>query len=449
MIINLKTPFQIEKIQMTKLSILFLCVFLNTSYQNDDLDKEFSNYEKERVQLSIPPNTYSYQYNFASIVSIDSLILFKTFYEKYDSIFKKFDRSTLSLDDKINLDHIQYIVSLQLRRFSLEMNFKQRNETISKLGLYTLNDHENWYRYYAKLYTSVETDPDEMFKYGEAEVKKAKEEINRIQKQMGYEYRDKDFYTYLKSEKFYLTKTNKIEKKYREKESVIRKNLHKLFENTEVPEFIITPSDYTSSTMSPGEYSRSKKSFVYNFSNGKQNVRLMSFLIIHEGIPGHHYQFSLLAKNKINKPAFTENISYSGNTEGWASYTETLGKELGQYQSPEEELSKWEWDLVRSLRHMLDIGIHYYGWSTDKAFAFWNENVKGQDDIAYREITRVIYWPGQSLSYKIGARKIEELKSRLHVTDSTIKKFHSVFLSFSGEPLEVIEKNIVQAYNGR
>ena len=161
-----------------------------------------------------------------------------------------------------------------------------------------LKDHENWYRYYAKLYTSVETDPDEMFKYGEAEVKKAKEEINRIQKQMGYENRDNDFYTYLKSEKFYLTKTNKIENKYRGKESVIRKNLHKLFENTEVPEFIITASDYTSSTMSPGEYVRSKNSFVYNFKDGKQNVRLMSFLIIHEGIPGHHYQFSLLNKKQ-------------------------------------------------------------------------------------------------------------------------------------------------------
>ena len=434
---------------MTKLSILFLCVFLNTSYQNDDLDKEFSNYEKERVQLSIPRNVFSYQQNFASIASIDNLLLFKKFYEKYDSIFKKIDRSNLSLDDKINLDHIQYIISFQLKRFSLEMNFKQQNETIPKLGLYMLKDHENWYRYYAKLYTSVDTDPDEMFKYGEAEVKKAKEEINRIQKQMGYEYRDKDFYTYLKSEKFYLTKTNKIEKKYREKESVIRKKLHKLFENTEVPEFIITASDYTSSTMSPGEYVRNKNSFVYNFSDGKQNVRLMSFLIIHEGIPGHHYQFSLLAKNRINKPAFTENVSYTGNSEGWACYTESLGKELGQYRSPEEELSKWEWDLVRSLRLMLDVGIHYYGWSTDKAFAFWNENIKGQDDIAYREITRVIYWPGQSLSYKIGARKIEEFKNRLHVTDSTIKKFHSVFLSFAAEPLEVIEKNIAEVYNIR
>jgi uncharacterized protein (DUF885 family) len=98
---------------------------------------------------------------------------------------------------------------------------------------------------------------------------------------------------------------------------------------------------------------------------------------------------------------------------------------------------------------MLDVGIHYYGWSMEKAFAFWNEIAKGMQDISYREITRVLYWPGQSLAYKIGAMKIEEFKTRLHVTDATIKKFHSVFLSFSAEPLEVIERNIEDMYNTR
>lgn len=202
---------------MTKFSILFLCLFLNTSYQNDDLDKEFFNYESERSQLNIPGYGFGYQWNFATIAPIDTLLLFKKFYEKHDSILKKFDRNKLSINDKINLDHLQYIVSLQLKRFSLEINFEKQKDTVSALGLYRLRDHEHWYRYYAKLYTSLETDPDEMFKYGEAEVKRVNAEINRIQKQLGYENRDKDFYTYLKSEKFYLTKTNKIEKKIQRK----------------------------------------------------------------------------------------------------------------------------------------------------------------------------------------------------------------------------------------
>jgi uncharacterized protein (DUF885 family) len=329
------------------------------------------------------------------------------------------------------------------------MNFEQQNETIPNKGLYMFKDHKDWYRYYAKLYTSLEIEPDDMFKYGEAEAKKANAEITRIQKQMGYEHRNDDFYTYLKSEKFYLTKTNKIEKKFREKEKAIRNNLYKLFENITVPNFDIIASQNTDPMMSPGIYINGQTRFVYNFREGRQNVRAMGFLIIHEGIPGHHYQYSLQLKDRINKPAFAQNVSYSGNFEGWASYTENLGKELGQYQTPEEELSKWEWDLVRSIRLMLDVGINYYGWSMEKAIAFWNENIKGQDDIAYREITRVIYWPGQSLSYKIGAMKIEEFKSRLHVTDTTIKRFHSVFLSFSAEPLEVIERNIGEVYNAR
>ena len=399
--------------------------------------------------MNIPHYGYSYQQNFANIASIDNLILFKRFYEKYDSLFKRFDRSKLSIDGKINLDHLQYIVSLQLRRFSLEINFRQQNDTISNKGLHTFKDNKDWYRYYAKLYTSIEMDPDAMFKYGEAELKKVNAEINRIQKQMGYENRSDDFYSYLKSEKFYLTKTNKIEKKYREKESVVRKNMHKLFEHTTVPEFAVTASYDSYPMMSPGVYLPGQNRFIYNFRDGRQNTRAMAFLIIHEGIPGHHYQHSIRLKNRINKPAFTHNVSYSGNFEGWASYTENLGKELGLYQTPEEELSKWEWELVRSLRLMVDVGIHYYGWSGEKALAFWNENIKGQDDIAYREVTRVIYWPGQSLAYKIGAMKIEEFKTRLHVTDTTLKKFHSVFLSFSAEPLEVIERNIREVYNAR
>ena len=290
---------------MTRFSILFLCLFQNTNYQNDNLDKGFSNYEKERAQLNIPRYTYSYQANFANIASIDNLVLFKKF------------------------------------------------------------------------------------------------------------------------------------------------NLHKLFEYTSVPKFAISAWQNASPMTSPASYMPGQNRFVYNFSEGRQNVRTMDWLLIHEGIPGHHYQFSLRSKNRVKKPAFTENVSYSGNFEGWACYAENLGKELGQYQTPEEELSKWEWDLVRSLRLMLDVGLHYYGWSIEKAIVFWNEKIKGQDDIAYREIMRVIYWPGQSLSYKIGAMKIEEFKTRLHVTDKTIKKFHSVFLSFSSEPLAVIERSIGEMYDAR
>jgi hypothetical protein len=114
---------------MTKLSLLILYVLLSTSYQIDSLDKEFSNYEEERVQLNIPRYGYNYLENFANIAPIDHLVLFKKFYEKYDSVFKKFDRSNISINDKINLDHIQYIISLPTKKINTRSEF-QSSKTI-------------------------------------------------------------------------------------------------------------------------------------------------------------------------------------------------------------------------------------------------------------------------------------------------------------------------------
>ena len=94
----------------------------------------------------------------------------------------------------------------------------------------------------------------------------------------------------------------------------------------------------------------------------------------------------------------------------------------------------------------MDVGIHYYGWSEGRALQYWKEHIAGEDDIAEREITRVTNWPGQALSYKVGASQIEAFKQQLHISSATIRDFHRVFLNFSCEPLEVIQLNIEEAY---
>lgn len=134
---------------------------------------------------------------------------------------------------------------------------------------------------------------------------------------------------------------------------------------------------------------------------------------------------------------------YSGNAEGWGCYVEYLGKELGLYQQPAAELGKWEWDLVRSARVVLDVGIHDRGWTHAQALAYWQANVPGQDDIAEREINRVTNWPGQCLSYKVGAQRIEDMKSRQAQRPGfSPPRFHAAYLALSRLPLEVVERHI-------
>lgn len=266
---------------------------------------------------------------------------------------------------------------------------------------------------------------------------------------MGYNNNDPAFYKSLKDDQFFLTDTNTIVKLYRQKEAVVRKNLSKLFEDTIVPPLSIRTWPFATTMMPPAIYQSTLLSFDYNFSSLKHNIRAMDWVFNHEGIPGHHYQFSIRDKNNKNKPAFVSNYFYPGTAEGWACYTEYLGKDLGQYITPPEELGKWEWDLVRSARIVLDVGIHYYGWDKEKALSYWKQNIKGQDEIAEREITRVTNWPAQALSYKVGAMKIEALKKSLKVDSATIKKFHSAILFFSSEPWEVTEQNIEKVFSGK
>jgi uncharacterized protein (DUF885 family) len=104
--------------------------------------------------------------------------------------------------------------------------------------------------------------------------------------------------------------------------------------------------------------------------------------------------------------------------------------------------------LVRSARVVLDVGIHDRGWTHAQARAYWQANVPGQEDIAEREINRVTNWPGQCLSYKVGAQRIETMKSRLaQRPDFNLPRFHSAYLALSRLPLEVVERHIEGVYD--
>lgn len=432
---------------MIKLIASFLFTILFTAPQTENLKRLFEDYEKEKTALAIPDYGMDYLENFKQIVSAEKLIACKSFYAKYAALLTKIDRTSLSLTDRINYDHLWYITALEQERFALELRFKETKAPLSDNGLYTLNEHKKWYALYTRIQTSTRMTPEELYNFGEKEVQMVQQHIKAIRKKMGFAGKDEAFAEYLKSDRFYLTDTFTIEELYRKKEQSIRGSLHMLFEDTSIHPLEITTWKNATPMLPPAIYRSNQNRFDYNFSERKHNIRMMDWVLNHEGIPGHHYKFSIQQKNSTTKPAFVQSTFYPGTAEGWACYTEYLGKDLGQYQTPEEELGKWEWDLVRSARVVLDVGIHYYGWTKAQAMDYWKKHIKGQDEIADREITRVTKWPGQALSYKVGAMKIEELKKKLHIDNKTIKKFHSAFLRLAAEPIEVIELNIEEVFN--
>jgi uncharacterized protein (DUF885 family) len=185
-----------------------------------------------------------------------------------------------------------------------------------------------------------------------------------------------------------------------------------------------------------------KDVFQFNFYNKRYNRRSMEWLYMHEAIPGHHLQYSFRESRKARP--LEDLFLYPGNFEGWGCYIEYFGKDVGLFQDPYSYLGKWEWDLVRSARLVMDAGIHYYGWTHAQALAYWKSVVPGQDDIAEREVSRVTNWAAQTLSYKVGADCIFKMKEQWlkRHPGKDASNFHRRYLEIGMVPLAVMQKDL-------
>jgi uncharacterized protein (DUF885 family) len=167
----------------------------------------------------------------------------------------------------------------------------------------------------------------------------------------------------------------------------------------------------------------------------------MEATFLHEAIPGHHYQISLQKENK-NLPAFRHQINFSVFTEGWALYVETLGKQLGCYTDPYQEMGALNNDVHRAIRLVTDVGIHTGKMTRQQAIDYMLSHESISEEEAALSAERYMGIPGQALSYKIGALEILKWKGRCMKElgpKFDIKKFHDALLSNGDMPLSVLD----------
>ncbi|HYG49633.1 MAG TPA: DUF885 family protein, partial [Flavobacteriales bacterium] len=242
---------------------------------------------------------------------------------------------------------------------------------------------------------------------------------------------------------------NKLIKEFGMIDSTVRQHMKNFFGALQLP--AVYPMEWPDATAftPPGMYLNhtsnafGKDVFQFNFYGGKYNTRAMEWLYMHEAIPGHHLQSIFWQA----KPGTVQSLFvYPGNFEGWACHMEYFGKEFGLFTDPYSYLGKWEWDLVRSARLVIDAGIHYYGWTREDALEYWKKTIPGQDDIAEREVTRVTNWCGQALSYKVGSDFIFNLKTEWMNRNpkKKHKDFYLAYLKSGNIPLKVLERRLLE-----
>ncbi|RYE21520.1 MAG: DUF885 domain-containing protein, partial [Sphingobacteriales bacterium] len=290
----------------------------------------------------------------------------------------------------------------------------------STCGIGGVNGGDAYYAYLVKYWTTTNLTPDSIYKIGQAEVARLEGEMNRVKDEVGYKGSLKEFFEFLgKDKQFYpFTTAKEVLDSFQSVHDVEEPYLAKMFKHRPKTPFVIRQTEAFRAASASAEYnpgsedgSRSGIFYVPILNAKKFNAVGMETLFLHEAIPGHHYQISLQQESG-ELPKFRKFLWYGAYGEGWALYSETLGKELGLYKNPYQYFGHLSDGIHRAIRLVVDVGMHAKGMTREEAVAYMMAHERISEEEATAEIERYMAIPGQALGYKIGALKIREIRNK-------------------------------------
>lgn len=319
-------------------------------------------------------------------------------------------------------------------------------------GLIDNNNGKQEYELWLKYYTTTNITAETIFNLGLSEVARIRMQMDAVKTQVGFKGDLISFFKYVKTDvKFFPFKTEKeVLDRYSSFEEQMSPQLNLLFNLKPKAKFEVRATEKFREAGANAQYNKPSRDgkrpgiFYETVRDpGKYNYFIMEGLFIHEAIPGHHYQIAIQQEATI--PEFRKAYWTSAFGEGWALYAESLGKDLGMYKDPYQYLGRLNNEIERAVRLVVDAGIHYKGWSREKAIAYVLENQPVSAIEAEQRIERYMVTPGQAVSYKVGELKIIELRERAKKALGNkfdIKEFHDEVLKDGCLPLLILEKKI-------
>ena len=320
-------------------------------------------------------------------------------------------------------------------------------------GIATIPNGKAFYDYQIKKYTTTTLTANEIHQIGLKEVARILAEMEKVKNEVGFKGDLKAFFNDLRTNKKLMpfTEPQQVIDHFYAIQEKMKPQLEQLFDVEPKAKFEVRRTEAFRENSSSAEYLNGSIDgtrpgiFYVPVPDAKTyNTLCDEALFLHEAIPGHHYQCSLQQENQ-DLPDFRKTLDYSGYTEGWALYTESLGKELGLYTDPYQYFGMLSMEMHRAIRLVVDTGLHSKGWTRAQAIQYSLDNEAETEDSIVSEIERYMANPGQALSYKIGQLKIRELraKSTKVLGDKfDIKEFHNQVLTTGSIPLYLLEGKI-------
>lgn len=320
-------------------------------------------------------------------------------------------------------------------------------------GVMFLKDGKSYYEDKVSYYTTFKMTPDSVHLLGLQEVNRIKKLMLEIIEKTKFEGSFEGFLSFLRTdEQFYAKSPQELLNYAAWLGKKAEGQLPKLFKTLPSLPYSISPvpdaiaPTHTGAKYIPGSWEQQRAAVyrvnTYNLESRK--LYTLPSLTIHEAVPGHHLQIAL-AQELSGIPKFRNNYFITAFGEGWALYSEFLGEEMGMYSTPYEEFGRYTYEMWRACRLVVDTGIHYKGWSREKALNYLKVNTALSLHEINTEIDRYIGRPGQAVSYKIGELKIKSLRKKaedLLDENFDIREFHYHVLKNGSVTLPILEEEI-------
>lgn len=320
-------------------------------------------------------------------------------------------------------------------------------------GIGSLPFGKELYATYVKQWTTTEMTPEQIHELGLKEVARLNAEMEKVKNQVGFKGTLLEFFGEVRNKKELkpFTKPEEVIANFQSIYTRIKPNVDKLFALQPKTKFEIRRTEAFREKTASAEYNQGTADgtrpgifYVPIPDVANYNMYGDEDLFLHEAIPGHHFQISLQQENE-SLPDFRKFNWFGAYGEGWALYTESLGKELGLYQDPYQYFGMLGNEMHRAVRLVVDTGLHSKDWTREQAIKYSLANEAESEASIIPEIERYMAIPGQALSYKIGQLKIMELRKKAETKMGAkfdIKKFHEKVLESGVMPLALLEKKI-------
>ena len=365
---------------------------------------------------------------------------------------------TIQGNDKAHVEQsYRRLITEQLVPAYQRMHDFLTNEYLPKarasVGYSALPDGLAWYEHQIKTNTTLDLGAEQIHELGLAEVRRIRNEMIKVKEEVKFDGDLAAFFKHLEeSDEFYFANEQEVIDGYLAMKERIGKRIPMLFDIQPKSEYEVRPVEkFRAASAAGASYQRPAPDgsrpgiFYINTHNLKAQPKfIMETLSIHEAAPGHHFQISL--QQEIGDlPRFRRFGGYTVYSEGWALYAESLGKEMGLFTDPYQWYGRLADEQLRAMRLVVDTGLHAKGWTRQQAIDFMSENSSMAHSDIIAEVERYIAWPGQALSYKLGQRKIRELRDYAEQQlkeNFDVKQFHTQILIDGPLPMPILESKI-------